>query len=50
MRPDAVILDEQNGQGATIIEKFEREASKVDFAVVLLKPDDRDGSALGTVD
>ncbi|AXF06453.1 hypothetical protein CUJ88_49405 (plasmid) [Paraburkholderia hospita] len=42
---DAVILDEQDGQGATIIEKFEHEASKADFAVVLLTPDDRGGRA-----
>jgi predicted nucleotide-binding protein len=37
---DAVILDEKPSQGLTIIEKFERYAATVDFAIVLLTPDD----------
>jgi predicted nucleotide-binding protein len=36
----AVILHEQPNEGKTIIEKFERDASQVSFAVVLLTPDD----------
>jgi predicted nucleotide-binding protein len=36
----AVILHEQGNQGSTIIEKFERHAAQVGFAVVLLTPDD----------
>jgi predicted nucleotide-binding protein len=35
-----IILDEQASGGLTIIEKFEREASKVAAAIVLLTPDD----------
>jgi predicted nucleotide-binding protein len=34
-----VILHEQSNQGRTIVEKFEAHA-EVDFAVVLLTPDD----------
>ena len=37
---DPVILDEQADRGRTIIAKFEEEARKVGFAVVLLTPDD----------
>lgn len=37
---EAVILHEQPNKGQTIIEKFESNASKVGFAVVLLTPDD----------
>lgn len=33
-------MEEQPNQGRTIIEKFEEEAQKVGFAVVLLTPDD----------
>tara|TARA_Y100001934_G_C12387225_1_gene797538 strand:+ start:17224 stop:18099 length:876 start_codon:yes stop_codon:yes gene_type:complete len=36
----AVILHEQPNQGQTIIEKFETNAAKVGFAIVLLTPDD----------
>lgn len=42
LRP--IILHEEANQGRTIIEKFEDEA-KVDFAVVLLTPDDLGSSA-----
>lgn len=45
-----VILDEQTGRGATIIEKFEREADTASFAVVLLTPDDKGGVAAATID
>ena len=37
---EAVILDEQPDEGLTVIEKFERHARSVEFAVVLLTPDD----------
>jgi predicted nucleotide-binding protein len=36
----AIILADQPNQGATIIEKFERNAINVGFAVVLMSPDD----------
>ena len=36
----AIILEERPNAGRTIIQKFEEEASKVGFAVVLLTPDD----------
>lgn len=39
----AIILAEQANQGRTIIEKFEAHAEAVDFAVVLLTPDDTGG-------
>ena len=35
-----VILEEQANRGRTVIDKFEQEAEKVGFAVVLLTPDD----------
>jgi predicted nucleotide-binding protein len=41
---EAVILREQPNQGRTIIEKFE-DYSDVGFAIVLLTPDDRGGTA-----
>lgn len=47
---EGVILDEQSGRGETIIEKFEREAADVAFAVVLLTPDDQGGVATATLD
>jgi len=37
---EAVILEEQPNQGRTVIEKFEEEAQRAGFAVVLLTPDD----------
>ena len=37
---DAIVLHEQPNEGRTIIEKFERNAETVDFAVVLMTPDD----------
>jgi len=40
----STILREQSNKGRTIIEKFEDHAD-VAFAVVLLTPDDRGGSA-----
>lgn len=36
----AIILDEQPSESLTIIEKFERYANDVDFAIVLMTPDD----------
>lgn len=42
---EGVILDEQTGGGDTIIEKFEKQAASVRYAVVLLTPDDRGGIA-----
>ena len=38
-----IILSEQHNRGRTIIEKFEKESSKADFAVVLYTPDDIGG-------
>lgn len=37
---EAIILHEQANQGKTVIEKFERDASQVQFAIILLTPDD----------
>lgn len=37
---EAIILHEQPNEGKTIIEKFERDATQVSFAVVILTPDD----------
>ncbi len=37
---EAIILHEQANEGKTVIEKFERDASQVGFAVVILTPDD----------
>jgi predicted nucleotide-binding protein len=37
---DVIVLDEKTNRGATILEKFERHAQEVDFAVVLLTGDD----------
>ena len=42
---EPVILQEQPGQGCTIIEQFEEHARDVGFAVVLLTPDDLAGTA-----
>jgi len=36
----SVVLRDQPGKGTTLIEKFEREATGVDFAIALLTPDD----------
>ena len=36
----AIVLHEQANEGKTVIEKFERDASRVSFAVILLTPDD----------
>ena len=36
----AIVLHEQANEGKTVIEKFERDASRVAFAVILLTPDD----------
>jgi predicted nucleotide-binding protein len=41
----AVVLREQPDQGRTVIEKFESCANEVEFAVVLLTPDDLGGLA-----
>ena len=40
LKLEAIILSEQPNQGLTIIEKFEKHATEVGFAVVLLTPDD----------
>ena len=37
---EAIVLHEQPSAGKTIIEKFERDASQVGFAIVLITPDD----------
>ena len=37
---EAIILHEQANEGKTVIEKFERDASQVSFAVILMTPDD----------
>lgn len=37
---EAIILHEQPSEGRTIIEKIENQATDIDFAVVLLTPDD----------
>ncbi len=37
---EAIILHEQANEGKTIVEKFERDASQVSVAVVILTPDD----------
>ncbi|MDZ4329908.1 MAG: nucleotide-binding protein, partial [Flavobacterium sp.] len=37
---DAIVLHEQPNEGKTVIEKFERDASQVSFAVAILTPDD----------
>ena len=42
-----IILSEQPDRGRTIIEKFERESSKTDFAIILYTPDDI-GGAVGS--
>lgn len=42
---EGIILDEQTGGGRTIIDKFENEAEKAAYAVVLLTPDDQGGVA-----
>lgn len=44
---EAVILEEQPSRGRTLIDKFMQEASEVNFAVVLLTPDD-EGRKQGT--
>lgn len=44
---EAIVLSEQANQGKTIIEKFEAHAETVDFAVVLLTPDDVGGAKGG---
>jgi predicted nucleotide-binding protein len=41
---ETIILQEEPDQGLTIIEKFEKYASQVGFAVVILTPDDVGGS------
>ena len=48
IRLDPVVLQEKPDQGSTIIEKFERYASMVKFAVVLLTPDDEGSLSNGT--
>jgi predicted nucleotide-binding protein len=45
---DPIILHEQSSGGQTIVEKFERH-SKVNFAVVLLTPDDVGGASADTL-
>jgi predicted nucleotide-binding protein len=45
LRVEAIILHELPNVGRTIIEKFESHSDDVGFAVVLLTPDDKGGSA-----
>jgi predicted nucleotide-binding protein len=45
-----IILHEQANQGQTIIEKFEKNAGRAGFAVVLLTPDDQGGVKGAPVD
>jgi predicted nucleotide-binding protein len=40
LKLNPIVLHEQANEGRTIIEKFERDASRVSFAVVILTPDD----------
>lgn len=40
LKLEAIILHEQANEGKTIIEKFERDASQVKAAVIILTPDD----------
>lgn len=37
---EAIVLHEQPNEGKTVIEKFERDASLVSFAIAILSPDD----------
>ena len=37
---EAIVLEEQPGEGKTVIEKFEKHAARVEYAVVLLTADD----------
>jgi predicted nucleotide-binding protein len=45
-----IILSEQANRGRTIIEKFENESSKADFAIILYTPDDIGGVAGSSYD
>ena len=45
--PEPTILSEQSSRAATIIEKFEHYAGKIDLAFILLTPDDL-GSLAGS--
>lgn len=47
---EAVILSEQPNGGRTVIEKFEENASRVAFALVLLTPDDLGGPSIAPDD
>lgn len=49
LEQDVIVLREQPNQGRTVIEKFE-DYSDVGFAIVLLTPDDRGGSADASFD
>jgi predicted nucleotide-binding protein len=40
---DPVVLHEQANGGRTVLEKFEEEAAAIDFAIVLMTPDDIGG-------
>lgn len=41
---EAIVLDEQSSEGKTVIEKFEKHAARVEYAVVLLTADDIGGT------
>lgn len=43
-----IVLHEQVNQGSTIIEKLERESKRVQFAIILLTPDDKGCAARET--
>ena len=45
-----IILSEQANRGRTIIEKFENESSKADFAIILYTPDDIGGVSSSAYD
>ena len=45
-----IILSEQPNRGRTIIEKFENESSKADFAIIIYTPDDIGGVSTSTYD
>ena len=44
-----IVLHEQANEGKTVIEKFERHAARINFAVVLLTPDDEGGPTGGAM-
>ncbi len=45
-----IVLKDQPNQNLTIIEKFEKYASKAAYAIAILTPDDKQASELGRAD